>query len=206
MNARSAIADGMSRICTSRVSRNCRMRSKSATSSRGRITQSAKSDSACRANLASDRHGEHRRIGRDLGFEVGADAGKRGVHVDRRQVARAFVHHVARSWPRALRTPRNRRPSRLGSTSMNVTTGSVRCSADQSDRRLGRRSFLMREKRNGSDGPTAGRRERSARVTTPPPASNPAARATACLSARRSPPRDCRCGDTFGPHDADPAA
>ena len=79
---------------------------------------------------------------------------------------------------------------------MNVTTGSVRCSADQSDRRLGRRSLLMCEKRNGSGGPTAGSRERSARVTTPPPAWSPAARARACLSARRSPPRDCPCGDT----------
>ena len=41
------------------------------------------------------RHGEHRRVGRDVGFEVGADAREGRVDVDRRQVARALVHHVA---------------------------------------------------------------------------------------------------------------
>ena len=53
------------------------------------------------------------------------------------------------------------------------------------------------ENRNGSVGPTSGSRERSARITTPPRAWSPAARARACLSARRSTARDCPCGDTF---------
>ena len=58
------------------------------------MMQSAKSVSACRCEFGERCHGEHRRIGRHLGFEVGADTGKRSVHVDRRHVARAFVHHV----------------------------------------------------------------------------------------------------------------
>ena len=48
-----------------------------------------------RREFRKRRHREHRRVGGDVGFEVRADAGERGVHVDRRQVAGPFVHHVA---------------------------------------------------------------------------------------------------------------
>ena len=46
--------------------------------------------------LRQRRYREYRRVGGHVGLEMRAEAGKGRIHVDGRQVAGAFVHHVAR--------------------------------------------------------------------------------------------------------------
>ena len=82
-------------ICTSRLSRRSRTRSKSAR----RAADVASSPRAAPAPRSANRdeHGqaEERRVGSDFGVELRADARERFVELERAEIAAALVQHVA---------------------------------------------------------------------------------------------------------------
>ena len=86
----------MSRSWRRRFARSCRTRSNSRVSNCGAYNDVREEGQAADREAGHRGDREDRRVGTDLRVELGADARKRVVHLERRAVARTFVEHVAR--------------------------------------------------------------------------------------------------------------
>ena len=151
-------------------------------------------------------------IGRHVHVEMGAQRASACTSIaDRLPVPSSIMSAVVAASPS---NPSKSAADPIGRTSMNVTAGRLRCSADQSDRWFGSCDLCMRAKRSDGDSPTLGSRDRSifcrgaptpaprSSLMTPPPGSSSAGPATTFPWAPRSTPCGCACGDASAPRDA----